>query len=183
MTSEPDGEVVVPRGLVGSVYGAWPFVAVPMCSLFAEVSWVSADLIGTGAACGAVRASLWARQRRRNRVVLGPRTLELTAEGQTVAIPLGDVEHLEWSFGHPSATFDRMHDYTMLAVHTTDREELVELLLPRVRDQRRALRALGRRLPEKQWTVRWTVASNRSVSWSPAANPEPPRRLSQSHQG
>jgi hypothetical protein len=171
-------DIVIPSGPFGAIYGAWPFLVIPLCSFFFEFSWKSISLVLVGATCGAVRAWLWLRHRRRNRVRVVDQSIEITSSGQGVVLSVDQVEELEWIFGHPSATFDRMHDYTMFVASTPERTEIVELLLPRVHDQRRALAELGTRLPQKRWSVGWTVMSDRKVSWNPAADAKPPRRLS-----
>ncbi|WP_156971363.1 hypothetical protein [Knoellia sinensis] len=170
---------VLPDGLLGAVWGSWPFLGIAIAGLLGAGRPVSEDALLFSAVflgCGLIRAGLWLRHRRRNRVVVRRDHISIVSGGQAVDVDLADVVSAEWWFGHPSTTFDRMRDYAMLTLEAHGEELIVDLLLSRVSEQRRALTVLGAAMPTVPWRVGWSTVGDKTVVWDPGMSPKPPTR-------
>lgn len=172
---------MVPDGLLGAVWGAWPFVGIAVVAFLGSGRSLERDALLFSAVflgIGLVRSCLWLRHRRRNRVVVRPGRITIVSAGQALDIDVADVNWAEWWFGHPSTTFDRMRDYAQLTVEAGGEELTVDLLLSRVSEQRGTLTVLGAAMPEIPWRVGWSTVGDQTVPWDPQESPKPPTRIS-----
>jgi hypothetical protein len=172
--------VVVPRGLLGALWGCWPFWAVLGVPIGQDLvggafssaaAWTAIALAATS-----VRSLLWARHRRRNRVEVDGSYMVITHDGGITRLSVDDVVSGTWFHGFWTATFDRMGHYTAMELtDSSGARHFVELLLPRRRDQRRALTELGRVLPLERWLVTWPFAARKDQLWYPDRTAIAPR--------
>jgi hypothetical protein len=171
--------LLIPRGLLGALYGAWPLVAVmgiPFGQGLQEgdpsVFLPSLLAMALGVA---LRGGFWYHHRARNNICIIGEECIITADGDSVRIQLDNISRATWSYGFFFPTFDMINNYPDVELETMDGQRYrTELLLPRWSGQRAALTALGRRIPVESWTVKW-LFWKKDQQWSPSLQPTAPR--------
>ena len=143
----------VPSGWLGAWYCSWPLLAAAWM-IFDGSGW--RDGFFWVFFLGALAYGTYhTAHRRRNRVDVIGTHVRLTSRGKVTDFEASDIRALNWAYGNWTS-FSPTVDWTTLGVTLSDgREFHVELVLPRWRDQRRALRRLADALPTIDWTIRW----------------------------